>query len=310
MNNPRVSFTFANQASQGARPRQEDHAALWQPEQWSDPASTYPLLAVLADGMGGHVSGQIASQIACDTFISSFAGNNEDIGPRMARALDAANLAIANDIAKAPDRQGMGCTLVAAFLDGDGLRWVSVGDSALLLYRDGELRRLNADHSHGALLDQQAAEGIISNEAAISDTRRRALRSALTGDRIPLQEIRAQAVELRVGDRIVVASDGLLSLDGNEIATLIDESDIVAPDQLADTLLASVTDKNVPRQDNTTLIVVGITEQDSASASRQPEPAPATAKPAQATSMKILGLKPTYFALVVVVIFLIGMFAF
>lgn len=313
-----LAYVYALQASQGARSRQEDHAAVWQPETLPEGAKTYPLLAVLADGMGGHVSGQVASQIACDQFIAEFAEDSGDLGPRMARALDGANAAIANKVSSEPDHQGMGCTLVAVYLDDVGLRWVSVGDSALLLLRDGKLHRLNADHSHGALLDKQAAEGIISKDAAESDSRRRALRSALTGERIPLQEIHAQVLELRVGDKLIVASDGLLTLTGDEIANVTEQFASNATDALAERLIDDVNGKKLPRQDNTTVIAVSVNESDGAppvisapvqSSSIASEAA--TAHPGDAPSdHRILGLRVPHFLLVVVVVFLIGFFAF
>lgn len=312
-----LAYLHALHASQGARARQEDHALVWQPETLDKDAQSYPLLAVLADGMGGHVSGQIASQIACAEFVQAFSADSGDLGPRMARALDAANAGISKKISDEPDHEGMGCTLVAAYLDDDGLRWVSVGDSALLMLREGRLHRLNADHSHGAVLDKQAAEGIISKEAAESDTRRRALRSALTGDRIPLQEIHAQALELQVGDKLIVASDGLLTLSGDEIADLTEQGDLKTPEALAEDLVAKVIDKNMPRQDNTTVVVVGVDESDgrppvistpistSTTGPVSTSPAPATSK----SEPRILGLRLPYFILSVIVVFLIGFFA-
>jgi len=320
MSTPPLAYLHALQESQGARARQEDHAVVWQPETLAEGAVTYPLLAVLADGMGGHVSGQVASQIACDAFVSAFAGDTGDLGPRMARALDQANAAIGKKVATEPDHKGMGCTLVAAYLDDEGLRWVSVGDSALLLLREGNLHRLNADHSHGAVLDKQASEGIISKEAAESDTRRRALRSALTGDRIPLQEIHAQVLSLQVGDKLIVASDGLLTLSGDEIANITSDLDLKTPGALTDRLVTSVNAKKLPRQDNTTVIAVSVTESDGAapvistpvhSTPTVPQDTNATADAASSASPpRILGLKASHFALIVVLVFLIGFFAF
>ncbi len=311
MSTPLLAYLYALQASRGARSKQEDYAAVWQPETLPAGSKTYPLLAVLADGMGGHVSGQIASQIACDRFIEAFAENAGDLGPRMAHALDGANAAIARKVNSEPDHKGMGCTLVAVYLDDEGLRWVSVGDSALLLLRDAQLHRLNADHSHGAVLDKQASEGIISKEAAESDSRRRALRSALTGERIPLQEIHAQVLQLHAGDKLIVASDGLLTLTGDEIATITEQFELNAADALAERLVTDVDKKKMPRQDNTTVITVCVNEGDGAP--------PVISTPLQSSPVetdtvtgthRILGLQLQHFALIALLVFLIGFFAF
>lgn len=315
-----LAYLHALQASQGARPRQEDYASLWRPETLETDTVTYPLLAVLADGMGGHVSGQVASQLACEAFISSFSQDSGDLGPRMAGALDNANSAIAGKVTAEPDHRGMGCTLIAAYLDEEGLRWVSVGDSALLLLRDGKLHRLNADHSHGALLDKQASEGIISKEAAETDSRRRALRSALTGERIPIQEIHAQVLKLQIGDKLIVASDGLLTLSGDEIANISENTDVKRPDALNNRLITSVNDKKIARQDNTTIVAIGVIESDGRapviSTPVQSTPAetgsetaaPSSGVPMQSTP-RVLGLKLPHFAVIVLLVFLVGFFA-
>jgi protein phosphatase len=255
MNVSRLEFIHATRDSRGKRAQQEDFSAVWRP---SGDGSSGPLLVVLADGMGGHVSGQLASRIACEHYISTFVAGKGDIGPRMARALDASNGSIAAAVGRNAQLKGMGCTLVAGYLDWDGLRWVSVGDSTLLLYRNGTLHRLNADHSHGAMLDMQAAAGIISEEAARTDFRRRALHSALTGDRIPMQDLELHPFPLQSGDWVIVASDGLLTLDGNEIATIIRDHEAGPAERLAEKLLDSVDGRQEPQQDNTTLVVVRV----------------------------------------------------
>lgn len=246
-------------------------------------ASGRRVLVALADGMGGHVSGQIASRIVCDGFVSSFReAEGEDVGPRLAHALTRSNDAVAKAIGTDPALAGMGSTLVAAHLDRAGVRWVSVGDSTLMLYRDGILQRLNADHSHGAILDQQAAAGIISEEIAKGDARRRALHSAMTGHPIPLQDLGLEALPLLPGDWVILASDGLLTLSGNEIATLIHDSAGASPEALVAALIEAVDAQGEPNQDNTTVAALAVLaatgtadDEDDGPAARTPEPATA-----------------------------------
>lgn len=251
-------FSFGTCASPGRRRRQEDYCAVWYSKEPSTTGEASPVLVVLADGMGGHVSGHLASELACESYIEYFASGAGDVGPRMVDALERSNAAIAEEIQINPDYDGMGCTLVAAYFEQEGLRWVSVGDSALLLYRGGALRRLNADHSHGAVLDRQAAEGIITHEAAISDARRRALHSALTGQEIRMRDLELSAHRLYPGDWIIAASDGLLTLDGNEIARALHDNEDADPTAMAELLIAAVTDRDKPGQDNTTIVAIKI----------------------------------------------------
>lgn len=253
-----IEFRQGSCESLGQRRRQEDFCAVWSPDGPPVDQGTRPLLVVLADGMGGHVCGHTASQLACNRYIESFSHGSGPIGPRMVRALEISNQAIADATASEPDLQGMGCTLVSAYLDEDGLRWVSVGDSTLMLYRAGSLRRLNADHSHGAILDRQAAAGIITAEIAGSDTRRHALYSALTGDRIQMRDLELSPHPLYRGDWIIVASDGLLTLEGNEIAGLLGKNRDETPEAVTRLLIDEVGKRNKPRQDNTTVVAVKI----------------------------------------------------
>lgn len=249
-----LQFLHAWRQSQGRRQRQEDFCQTSPPTRGGDAMTGGSrVLIALADGMGGHTSGQIASRTVCDGYVRAFSDDPGDVGDRMADALLKCNDAVAQAIATDPSLAGMGSTLVAAFLDSDGLRWVSVGDSTLMLYRDGILQRLNADHSHGAILDQQAAAGIISEEIARADTRRRALHSAITGQPIPLHDLALDGYPLLPGDWVILASDGLLTLSGDEIATLIHDYSTSTPDRLVAALIEAVDKCGEPNQDNTTV---------------------------------------------------------
>ncbi len=118
------------------------------------------LLVVLADGMGGHAAGQVASRIVVESFENFFTTQPYTEPKAMLReALDLANRAVGEEASRTPAYQGMGCTVVAAIFDGDNAWWTSVGDSHLYLLRDRRVERLNADHSYGGYLDQLAALG-------------------------------------------------------------------------------------------------------------------------------------------------------
>lgn len=265
MSQQAIDFLTASRASIGARAHQEDCSRVWR--QSTAPPVSMPLpageleggvLAVLADGMGGHVSGELASRLACENFVKAFERTGLDGGAGLQLALETSNDSIRHAVAGDVALKGMGCTLVASYLSREGLRWASVGDSALLIYRDGQLSRLNADHSHGAMLDKQVEAGIITAEVALSDRRRRALRSALTGNVIPIQEIEAEAYPLAPGDWVILASDGLLTLSGDEIATVISDFESSSPGELADALLDAVAGKQAPHQDNTTIVAISV----------------------------------------------------
>src|SRR5262245_26875126 len=185
-----LEFSAAQAASQGARANQEDCTRLWYPN-GSDAANGQhrAVLAVLADGMGGHVSGEIASKLACEECVQHFSAMPGELDDKIATVLEVSNASLGKAIASNAKLSGMGCTLVAAYVDRDGVRWASAGDSALLLFRSDRLYRLNDNHSLGALLDKQAAQNVITYEEAHNSPNRQSLRSALTGSPITIADI-------------------------------------------------------------------------------------------------------------------------
>ena len=213
-----MSFLLASaaRASTGARSGQEDAFRLWPAEGVAQPdGENGGLLAVLADGMGGHTGGAVAGETACSTFAEVFAADEIPFDQRLQSALQASNEALAKGVEQNSALRGMGCTLVAAWMDTFGVRWTSVGDSLLLLYRFPDVIRLNADHSLGSFLDEQVRQNRITASEAKQHHNRNALRSALTGSKIDLVDLRSEPLELQAGDWILIASDGICSLEGD-----------------------------------------------------------------------------------------------
>lgn len=244
---------YAARSIKGARPYQEDDCGFNPHSVEGDDAGE--LLLVLADGMGGHKGGAHASKTAVQTFIDVFNSRSGDVGDRLSRALEHANRQVGIDGEANPELEGMGCTLVGAYVAGDTISWVSVGDSPMWVYRDGTLQRLNEDHSMGAVLDAQVQLGKLSQEAAASDPQRHALLSAVTGE--PLTKVDGpSAAPLQAGDRIVLASDGVLTLSDDEIAALLADAGELDADATVRRLTEAVEAKQSPRQDNTTIMVV------------------------------------------------------
>ncbi|MBO0764975.1 MAG: serine/threonine-protein phosphatase [Hyphomicrobiaceae bacterium] len=244
-----MSFRYATRAAQGARNYQEDAASVR--------ADADALTAVLADGMGGHAGGAVASEVASTAFLHTFHDRAaEDVRVRLARSLDSANAAIAARAAGSPSLAGMGCTLIGAAFQPGQLEWISVGDSPLFLVRRAEITRLNADHSLAPEIDRLAEIGRISWDDAKSDPRRHILRSALTGAEIDLIDGPRAPLALEPDDVVILASDGIHSLVNADIVRIVREAG--APDAAAEALLAAVADAGDPHQDNTTVVVVWV----------------------------------------------------
>lgn len=236
--------------SLGQRDTQEDaYRIVRQSEQ--DPNSD--VLILLADGMGGHAGGEVASNLALEAFEHHFSNVSQNPKPRqrLKEALLAANAAVAKRVQDEPGLKGMGCTLIAALKLGDRLVWASVGDSILFLYRNGSLQRLNVDHSlYGELLEMVKA-GKITQAEADSHPRRNALRSAIMGEQVSLMDI--NWTELQPGDVILLASDGVETLSDKEIAGIIGADAKADVRAVSSDLLNAVEQKERPKQDNTTV---------------------------------------------------------
>jgi PPM family protein phosphatase len=244
-------FEAAIAASQGARRYQEDAAAVW-----PAPSSEATMLAVLADGMGGHAGGAAASRLVCDTFIDSCVAGDGKTSARLLGALNAANGAVSRAASETPALHGMGSTLIGAAFGPDGLEWVSVGDSPLYLYRHAEIALLNEDHSLAPALDRLAAQGQITAEAARNDPRRHMLRSAVTGEELDLVDLSRKPLVLEPGDYVILASDGIHALSEAEISRVIKGYAGDGPKAVADALIRVVLEMKEPHQDNVTVVAV------------------------------------------------------
>lgn len=237
----------------GKRENQEDYGVINRSE------SSGGVLAVIADGMGGQVAGEVASSSAVNGFVESFVSNNSKNLPlKLSLALDKANRSLAKGISKNPKLQGMGATLIAAHIESSGINWVSVGDSILYLYREKKLQRLNDDHSMMPVLQESVRRGKITREEARVHPHRNALRSALTGEEIPIIDLREEPFPLKKGDLVVLATDGILTLSEPEISSVLDRCKAQPAKVIADQLLEAVTQINKPRQDNTLVEVIKV----------------------------------------------------
>jgi len=236
----------------GARDRQED-AVTHRP--FNDGES---LLVVLADGMGGHQGGEVASRTSVDVFVSAFFTDylSLKIPYRLFGSLERANKELEAIGKKNTELGGMGSTLVAATFSSSGLSWISVGDSLLLRVRDGKVQRLNEDHSMAPLLDEAVKKGTLTPEQVAGHKDRNALRSAVSGAAIELIDVSDRPEPLRNGDVILLASDGVLTLTHEEIALLVNAQKSAGARAIVSKLLEAVSTKNKRRQDNTTIAAV------------------------------------------------------
>jgi formylglycine-generating enzyme required for sulfatase activity/serine/threonine protein phosphatase PrpC len=246
-----LSFEIAGAQIDGARDYQEDAFLI---TNLTDQDGNSSALVIVADGMGGHAAGNVASNMAVQAFNKHVTTNypSEHLHEVLNGAVLKANHSIAETVKETPALEGMGCTMVGALLQGNKIWWASVGDSHLYLIRNRELSKINADHSYGGFLDAMEAAGTpVEPEPGLS---RNMLMSAVTGSDISEIDCPSTPLQLQEGDRILICSDGLDTLSEGKIIQYCDWSE--APKECADALLNAVDEAEMPKQDNTTVVVI------------------------------------------------------
>jgi protein phosphatase len=208
---------------------------------------------IVADGMGGHRAGEIASAAAIEEFLV-YESENRESSPldRMRGGILAANYAIYHMALNDPGLEGMGTTFTAALLEGD-IYLGHVGDSRAYLWRRGDLRLLTRDHS---LVEKMVREGHISSlEARVHPQRNVILRALGISDRL---EVDVDSIAIRAGDRLLLCSDGLTAtVEEKQLLQVI--SDDHEPDRLCRRLVDAAIDHG--GTDNVTVIVVDLAEE-------------------------------------------------
>lgn len=160
-------------------------------------------VALVADGLGGHTAGDIASKLAVDVIVSGLNGVADDPPTALVRSLEEANDAILDDSADHAERRGMGTTAVLAYLPDSGTRaWVAhVGDSRAYVLRDDHLIQVTQDHTTGGPFGRGQITQALGSHGGVEP------------DCVDL--------ELAAGDRLLLCTDGLTDmLSDREIADL------------------------------------------------------------------------------------------
>ena len=256
---PDIRFDVASVLNRGRRDYQEDAIATDFP-QGADFG-----YAVLSDGMGGHAAGDVASKIVVTEMFSELKFQSSDTKSFVESVCDvlkgaavSANACMAAHTSNNPDTAGMGATLVAPVFIRDKLFWISIGDSPLYLYRGGQLRQLNEDHSLGPHIDYMVRSGMMSEDVGRNHPDRNALTSVLIGETIERIDCPEVPFQLRNGDILVVASDGLQFLSNGKIRQILRESDDLTATRIADRLLGELQTLGDPEQDNICFSVIKV----------------------------------------------------
>ena len=216
-------------------------------ERNEDSAYAGPRLALIADGVGGMIAGEVASALALTAMRRLDADTANDVLDALSTALDAANARLRDAVVADPGLEGMGTTLTALLTNGTELGLAHVGDSRAYLLHEGRLHQISTDQTFVQTL---VDEGRITADEARTHPHKSLILQALDGrTRIEPDLTR---LELAVGDRFLLCSDGLSDvLQDSELA---DGLQVADPQQAADGLVQAALDGGA--SDNVTCLVV------------------------------------------------------
>ena len=280
-------YDVASGISQGARDYQEDAITA------DFPVGAEAGFVVLADGMGGHAAGDVASKIVLTEVYSELKFHFADVEAFEARApeilrtvADLANDTLRQHTRTHPETEGMGATLVVPALVENRLWWISVGDSPLFLYRNGVLSQLNEDHSMAPQIDFMVKSGLMDAEVAAHHPDRNCLISVLMGTRIPKVDCPGKPVELRAGDIVICASDGLQFLTNAQIEKVVGKYRKSRSTEIAERLLDELVKLDDPDQDNISFTIIKVNDASTRPKEfRPPRPAMTVARPRRLTTV-------------------------
>ena len=236
-----MNYTIAT-ATHVGRTREQNEDAVYPAE---DQTAAGPVVVAVADGMGGHAAGEVASALAIDGAISEEEASAEN-------RVIAANEAVLAASAENPEYLGMGTTLTLGVFWPDGrMELGHVGDSRAYLLRNERLTQLTIDHT---FVRELIAQGRLAPEDAVNHPRRHMLTRT-----IGMPDVRVDKLDIHLipGDRVLLCSDGLTNMVSDvRISRIL--ANTPAP---ADAVWSLVEAANVAGGfDNTTVAVVDVTE--------------------------------------------------
>lgn len=207
-------------------------------------------LFVVADGMGGHAGGDVASAIALHRIVEADLDypTAEDAAAALQTAIIAANGQLSDAVAEHPELTGMGTTVDALALVGDRVAIAHIGDSRVYLLRDGELSQITTDHT---FVQRLVDAGRITEEEALVHPRRSVLMRVL-GDVDQSPEVDIIVMQTKPGDRWLLCSDGLSGVIDNDTIRAALATTLTAA-QVTGRLVKYALDRGAP--DNVTVVI-------------------------------------------------------
>ena len=214
----------------------------------------YGLMAIVADGIGGYINGNLASQIAVETYLDEF--EKRDVTDNLSYFFQTtavlANERIRDEFGEAKG----GTTVVSVVLIEDKMYWTSVGDSNIAVLRGGRLIEINRKENVKNWLEDQYRAGAIGREEAMGGPMDKRLVNYVGYDGFKKADESDRPIFLKKKDKVLIYSDGVEVLGQIELENILSKR--ISAQDMADEIMEAIERKNVRSKDNSTIIILNI----------------------------------------------------
>lgn len=241
-----LSADIGNAQTIGTREKQDDSFGTCIKE--------YGIMAVVADGIGGYINGNLASQITVETFLDEFEKRNvtENLSYYFQKTSMLSNERIRDEFGEAKG----GTTVVSVVLKDDKLFWTSVGDSNIAVYRGGRLIMVNRKENVKNWLEDQYYAGAVKREEVIESQKDTRLVNYLGYDGFKKADESDRPIFLKKKDKVLIYSDGVEILGQIELENILSKK--INAQKMADMIITAVNQKKKPKKDNATIVLLSI----------------------------------------------------
>lgn len=212
------------------------------------------VFAIVADGIGGFMDGDVASRIAVNTYIENYQLSN--INDNINYFFNTSAIRANERIRKQFGDKMCGTTVVAAYINDRKLYYSSIGDSIISVFRNGRLISVNTKQNVESYLEDLYMSGKITREQALGSNKNRRLMNYVGHDGFKMTEAMERPVNLRVGDKVLLYSDGVELLTQIEMENILSAKCSVQ--QMAETIMNTIVYKNAKSKDNSTVVILDI----------------------------------------------------
>ncbi|MBD5464510.1 MAG: SpoIIE family protein phosphatase [Lachnospiraceae bacterium] len=214
----------------------------------------YGVMGIVADGIGGYINGNLASQIAVETYLDEFEKRDvtNNLNYYFQKTAVLANERIRDEFGEAKG----GTTVVAVVLIEDKMYWTSVGDSNIAVFRNGRIIEVNRKENVKNWLEDQYRAGAIGKEEALGSPMDKRLVNYVGYDGFKKADESDRPIFLKKKDKVLIYSDGVETLSQIELESILGKRKNAQ--DLADEIMQAIEEKKVRSKDNSTIIILSL----------------------------------------------------